>query len=89
MGAVLESYAQRYRSMGLGRADQRNIGLSRFKKETGAKPFPLPYTYVPRVPANVSPEVHSGSQRQLAEIWRRLPLPVTRMLGSVLYRYLV
>lgn len=89
MGVVLENYSKRYRCMNLGRADQRNLGLTRFKKEVGAKPYPLPYTYMPRVPANVSPEVHSDSQRRLSELWRRLPLPITRMLGAVLYRYLV
>ncbi|WP_304824257.1 GNAT family N-acetyltransferase [Candidatus Binatus sp.] len=89
VAAVLAEYAQQCRFMHLGRTDTRNTGLSRFKKEMGAKPHPLPYSYLPQVPAHVSPEVLADSQLRLSMVWRRLPLSVTRLLGSMLYQYIV
>lgn len=87
--AVLETYAQRRRVMNLGRTDVRNVGLTRFKKEMGALPHPLPYSFLPRIPAQVSAEVLGRSGQLLSNIWRRLPLPVAQMVGSALYPYLV
>jgi hypothetical protein len=87
--AVCEKYAQRCRWMDLGRTDVRNVGLSRFKKEAGAKPHSLPYSFLPRVPARVSPEVLGKSGQVLARAWRLLPIPISRILGSFLYRYIV
>lgn len=89
VAAVLERYAQQYRYMGLGRTDVRNVGLNRFKKEMGAKSYPLPYSFLPRIPAQVSAEVLDESRQWISRVWRRLPLPLTQLLGSVLYRYLV
>lgn len=87
--AVLEKHAQRFRYMDVGRTDVRNIGLSRFKKELGARPLPLPYSFLPSAPDNFSPEILSEGRAFLSQIWRRLPLPVTRLIGSALYRYIV
>lgn len=89
LAAICEKYAQHCRVMDLGRTDVRNVGLNRFKKETGAKPSPLPYSYVPRVPAQVSSEVLGKHEQMLAKIWRHMPLPIARLLGSILYRYIV
>jgi hypothetical protein len=89
IASVLEQYAQQYRLMDLGRTDIRNSGLSRFKKELGAQPKPLPYSFLPQVPANVSPEIPSQARLMLARVWRYLPLSVTQMLSASLYRYLV
>lgn len=89
LASILEKYAQDFRCMHLGRTDIRNVGLNRFKKETGAKPEALPYSFLPAVPSNVSSEVLGGYQLLLSRAWRQLPLPVTRLLGSALYRYLV
>lgn len=72
----------------LGRADVRNQGLTRSKKETGAAPRPLRYAFLPDAPGNVSSEVLTGAQRVFASVWRRLPLPVARLLGGALYGYL-
>jgi hypothetical protein len=89
LAAILEKYAQQFLFMNLGRTDVRNTGLSRFKKEMGAAAYPMPYSFLPEVPAQVSPEVLDESRLLLSRIWRRLPMPLTRLLGSALYRYLV
>jgi hypothetical protein len=72
----------------LGRADIRNEGLTRSKKETGATAIPLRYAFFPAAPDHVSSEVLEGAHNMLAAIWRRLPLPVARLLGGAMYGYL-
>jgi Acetyltransferase (GNAT) domain len=84
---ILEHHAGNAASLDLGRTDSRNTGLVRFKAEIGAVPEPLPYSYYPRAPRHTSAEVLDGSTRLLAQVWRRLPLPVTRAVGAVAYRY--
>jgi hypothetical protein len=86
--SAIEAYAGRAEFMDLGRTDLRNLGLSRFKHELGAFPVPLPYSFYPRAPEQISPEVLTGHRKQLARVWRRLPLVVTRMLGRAAYRFL-
>jgi hypothetical protein len=85
---ILEHHAEKASMLDLGRTDARNTGLSRFKAEMGACATPLPYTYLPKVPHNVSAEAPGQSDRAVARIWRRLPLPITRAVGAIAYRYL-
>jgi hypothetical protein len=54
----------------------------------GASSEPLPYSYFPQVPHRTSAEAPEHSTSALARTWRRLPLPVTRAIGAVAYRYL-
>jgi hypothetical protein len=54
----------------------------------GGVPTPLPYSYFPRSPRHTSAEDPNHSTSALARTWRRLPLPVTRAVGAVVYRYL-
>jgi hypothetical protein len=86
--AIEELVSQRARAIDLGRADIRNQGLARFKKELGAIAEPLPYSFYPRVPARVSPEVLTGTDRFVAKVWTRMPTAATRVLGGVIYRFL-
>jgi hypothetical protein len=84
----IESLAGDAAVFDLGRADVRNQGLTRSKKDTGASATTLRYVYLPDAPDNVSSEVLSGAHKVFASIWRRLPLPVVRLLGGALYGYL-
>ncbi|HKD69626.1 MAG TPA: GNAT family N-acetyltransferase [Candidatus Binataceae bacterium] len=86
--SAIERHAGITSSLNLGRTDARNAGLVRFKKEAGAKPAPLPYSFYPKAPAQVSAEVLSGPMLLLSRAWRRLPKTATRTLGSALYRYM-
>lgn len=86
--SLLEHHAGKAAALDLGRTDSRNTGLTRFKAEMGATPAPLPYSYFPRTPRHTSAEDPDRSTGALARIWRRLPLPVTRAVGAVVYRYL-
>lgn len=86
--SVIESYAGNALSLDLGRADVRNQGLMQFKKEMGGRAEPLPYSYFPKRPRHISPEVPGPTRKALIQIWRRLPLSATRVIGSALYGYL-
>ena len=85
---ILEHHAEKAALLDLGRTDARNAGLSRFKAEMGASSVPLPYSYFPNPPHIVSAEAPGQSDRAIARVWRRLPLPVTRAVGAIAYRYL-
>jgi hypothetical protein len=80
--------AGRARLADLGRCDTRNSGLSRFKRDWGAAPYPLSYSFFPFAPRDLSSEVLSGPRRALSNLWRHLPVPAARILGAALYGYL-
>jgi Acetyltransferase (GNAT) domain len=86
--SVIERHAGISQSLNLGRADSRNTGLVRFKKESGAEPAPLPYSFYPSAPNQVSAEVLSGPMKVLSQAWRRLPPSATRALSTLIYRYM-
>ena len=87
--SAMDEFAGRVRRWDLGRVDVRNRGLQDFKKRLGAASTPLPYAYFPRAPRNISSEVLSGPAQILSHAWRRLPLWTTRVLGTVVYGFLV
>jgi len=86
--SLIEEFAGKAESFDLGRADIRNQGLSRFKRELGAASAPLPYAFFPKAPRHASAEVLSGPRKILSRVWRHLPLPATRALGAAFYGYL-
>ena len=88
VASMIEAYAGKAGSMDFGRCDTRNQGLVRSKAELGCVPRPLPYAFFPKAPRNISSEVLSGPTKILSAVWKRLPLPVTRVLGEALYRYM-
>ncbi|MGH8013277.1 MAG: GNAT family N-acetyltransferase [Candidatus Binataceae bacterium] len=86
--SAIEAFAPHAHTLDLGRTDSRNLGLSRFKHELGARSFPLPYTFYPKAPAQISPEILTGRRRNLARVWRLMPIFVTRIVSRAAYRYL-
>jgi hypothetical protein len=85
---MIEAHAQRATTMDLGRCDVRNQGLIRSKADIGCVSRPLPYAFYPKAPRQISSEVLSGPAKIVSSIWKRLPLPVTRVMGELLYRYM-
>jgi FemAB-related protein (PEP-CTERM system-associated) len=77
-----------YRVFDFGRS-REGTGPYHFKRHWGFEPQPLPYQYVLLDGAampNLSP---SNPRMEIAvAAWRRLPLPVTKLLGPLLTRYL-
>jgi Acetyltransferase (GNAT) domain len=86
--SILQHHAADATALDLGRADIRNQGLARFKRECGGAPTPLPYSFLPRAPRQPSAEMLTGTRAAAACVWRRLPEPVCRAIESSLYGYL-
>ena len=86
--SIAEQHAQHASSLDFGRTDSRNRGLSRFKRELGATATDLPYSYFPQMPNVTSAENLTGVWQTASSVWRKLPLPVARVLNNVTYRYL-
>jgi hypothetical protein len=86
--SIVEAYAEKAAVLDLGRCDERNRGLSRFKRESGAIGRLLPYSFLPRAPKNISPEVSSGFRQVSARVWQHLPCKLRQAISSVGYRYL-
>jgi FemAB-related protein (PEP-CTERM system-associated) len=77
-----------YRTFDFGRS-REGTGAYNFKRHWGFEPVPLPYQYAlldgGQMP-NLSP---SNPKMHLAvEAWKRMPLPVTKLVGPLLTRYL-
>jgi Acetyltransferase (GNAT) domain len=85
---MIEYYAEDAAALDLGRADTRNAGLARFKRECGATAIPDPYSFLPRAPRQPSIEVLTGARAAAARVWRHLPVPICRAIESSLYGYL-
>lgn len=85
---LVEEFAQKAKSLDLGRCDSRNAGLVSFKGDLTGVSRPLPYAFYPAVPHTVSSEVLTGPAKLVSTAWKRLPLPLTRLAGETLYRFL-
>lgn len=77
-----------YRIFDFGRS-REGSGSYHFKRHWGFTPVPLPYQYILLTPAEL-PNVSPSNPRfsLLMQIWKRLPLAVTKTLGPVVTRYL-
>jgi hypothetical protein len=85
---MIESHAGNASSIDFGRCDMRNQGLVRSKSELGCVAHLLPYAFFPEAPHHISSEVLHGPAKILSTVLKRLPLPVTRVIGEALYRYM-
>jgi CelD/BcsL family acetyltransferase involved in cellulose biosynthesis len=79
---------QGYARFDMGRTAHDNAGLVHFKRSWGAQEEPMPYYYHPAIAGLASTSEQSWKYRLLTGGWRRLPLPISQALGSVLYKHL-
>lgn len=79
--AIQDACALGLERLDLGRCDLDNEGLAQFKERLGGIRSPL--TYYRRPPGRPV----GGSLQRVRPILRRLPLPVFRLLGTLLYRH--
>ncbi len=77
-----------YRTFDFGRS-REGTGAYHFKRHWGFEPVPLPYQYVlpdgARMP-NLSPS--NPKMRLAIAAWQRMPLPLTKLIGPRLTKYL-
>jgi FemAB-related protein (PEP-CTERM system-associated) len=84
--AIQEAIRRGLHTFDFGRS-QRDTGTYRFKEQWGARAVPLYYQYLFRSPAE--PPSFAAQRQRLglaARLWRRLPLPVARVLGDPIRR---
>ena len=79
---------QGYKTLDLGRTARDNQGLMEFKRRWGAIMEPLPYYYFPNIQGLAATSESSWKFRLLTSCWKRLPLPIARPLGGLLYKHL-
>jgi FemAB-related protein (PEP-CTERM system-associated) len=77
-----------YRCFDFGKTGPDNIGLARFKRKYGAEEKNLYYYYYPKTPHLVSSDRKGPKYRIFTGLWKRLPLPLLRVLGPVAFRQL-
>ncbi len=87
--SLIENCSARFDSLDMGRADKRNLGLSRYKHEAGAFPEPLPYSFIPRAPREISAEAPSLSHKLTARLLRHVPNRLYRLISDLAYGYLI
>ncbi len=76
------------RTFDFGRS-REGSGSYHFKRHWGFEPVPLPYQYIlakDREMPNLSPS--NPKMHFAVETWKRLPLPLTKVVGPMLTRYL-
>ena len=84
--AIQEAIRRGLHAFDFGRS-QWGTGTYRFKEQWGARAVPLYYQYLFRRPAEV-PSFAAQQQRMgiAVRLWKRLPLPVARVLGEPIRR---
>lgn len=84
--AIQEAIRRGLRAFDFGRS-QWDTGTFRFKEQWGARALPLYYQYVIPDAARIPNFADQRHRMEFAvRIWRRLPLPVARILGEPLRR---
>jgi FemAB-related protein (PEP-CTERM system-associated) len=79
---------QGYRCFDFGKTASDNLGLAQYKMKFRAEERKLYYGYYPKMP-NLASSNRKGIKFGLAtNLWRRLPLPLARALGSLAFRQL-
>jgi hypothetical protein len=68
-----------------GRSSE-DSGTYRFKAQWGAQPHPAVWQYYVRKGSAEDMRPDSGSKRRLVEVWKKLPVPLTRILGPHIVR---
>ena len=77
-----------YRTFDFGRS-REGTGAYNFKRHWGFEPVALPYQYV-LLDGNQMPNLSPSNPRMhfAVEAWKRMPLPLTKVVGPFLTRYL-
>ena len=77
-----------FRTFDFGRS-REGTGAYHFKRHWGLEPVPLPYQYILHGQARMPDVSPANSKMGLAvSAWKRLPFPVTKIMGPRLTRYL-
>lgn len=86
--AIEDSGSEGCRCFDFGKTDSDNVRLAQFKKKWGAEKKTLYYNYYPKGRNMVSSD-RCGIKYDLASgLWKKLPLPLLRILSPIAIRHL-
>jgi serine/alanine adding enzyme len=87
--ALQYACARHYRRFDFGRSSV-DSGTYAFKKQWGAKPVQVYWQLLSRSPErkSVAFAAHEAKYKMVIEAWKRLPVPVTIILGPAIRKYL-
>jgi serine/alanine adding enzyme len=86
--AIQDSSHEGFRQFDFGKTSSDNVGLAQFKKKWGAEKRPLYYYYYPKKPHLISSNRTGIKYKLVTGLWRRLPLPILRVLSPIAFRQL-
>ncbi len=87
--AINDACEARLQDFDFGEVPEGDDDLAKFKSKWGAEPVRLYRYYYPSVPRHVEGVTGSVDYfRLLQDLWRRVPLGATGLIGDRLYRYL-
>ncbi len=86
--AIKRAHADGYSYFDLGRSSFDDRGLVQFKDRWGAERHELIYYFYPKVSGVTSIRQNDRKYRVSTKLFRSLPIPVLRTIGSIGYRYL-
>jgi hypothetical protein len=86
--AIEDSCHKGFRHFDFGKTSQNNLGLVNFKKHWGTRELNLRYYTYPKASTSLSSGRTGKGYQLVTSIWRRLPLPVTRILSPLAFRHL-
>jgi CelD/BcsL family acetyltransferase involved in cellulose biosynthesis len=88
--AIHDACRDGFRHYDFGEVTDDQQGLAEFKSKWQAEPKPLFRYYFPAERQGHGSKLRSGGRihRTATHVWRRLPLPITVLVGARLYRHL-
>ncbi len=85
---IEESCEKGYHYFDFGKTAPDNEGLIRFKKHWGTEPKTMYYYYYPKIPNLISANRGGMMYKFVTGLWKRLPISLTRPLGSLAFKHL-
>lgn len=77
-----------YKEFCLGRTEPDNEGLKEYKSGYGSREYPIPYYKYAIADGQVVRMGSGDGMRRFQNYYRQVPIPVSRVIGSFLYRHI-
>ncbi|MCX9084520.1 MAG: GNAT family N-acetyltransferase [Candidatus Methanoperedens sp.] len=77
-----------YKYFDFGRTEPNNEDLLKFKTKWGCDNYKIPYYYYPIVPNLMSKNRDSTKAGIITGVWKKLPVPILKILGPKLIKHL-